>query len=112
MLQHVDGPRIERRLSWTLSRVARVGHDPQGFRPKMMMTATLGRTALGIVMVVALDTTTDAMGATGTSERHDAQARIAPEEHAARLVEQHDTYAAAEPFRAHFGRTDLYIPTF
>ena len=87
------------------------------------------RLALGLAMVAAFATTTASLGAAGTSDtgrvgegrgaRGEAGARVVARPSALpgidraeeSLLEGHDTLAA-EPWRTHFGHTDVYIPTF
>ena len=78
--------------------------------------ARIGWTAKGIGAAVVLSAITLAasLGATGGSERpRHAQARISPAESAALKANETTPDLPTEPgYRAHFGHSDLYIPTF
>jgi hypothetical protein len=65
---------------------------------------------IGLALLATLATASAPLGAAGTGAMHVLKARIA---HDVRELEEGDAETlAAEPYRAHFGRTDLYIPTF
>jgi hypothetical protein len=53
--------------------------------------------------------TTSSLGASGQAETGSVKARIV---HELKVDESDLDKLATEPYRAHFGRTDLYIPTF
>src|SRR5215471_5790827 len=68
---------------------------------------------LGAAVVVGLVTVSGSLGAAGGTERggHAVQARIAHLDHGKPTEDA--ALTSPEPgYRAHFGRSDLYIPTF
>src|SRR5262249_11952279 len=72
----------------------------------------MGRRWFGIAVVVGLSTMTGSLGASGGAERGSgAQARIAHLDHG--KPAEDGALAGPEPgYRAHFGHSELYIPTF
>ena len=67
--------------------------------------------ALGLSVLAAFVTVASTLGATGSGDRlHEVKARIAPE--ADTLVDVDVDKIAGAPYRAHLGRTDVYMPTF
>src|SRR5258708_37567913 len=73
---------------------------------------TRGRIALGVAVLAGiLIAASVPAGGTELPQRSGAKARIAREVTVDKLEIEHDSLASA-PYRAHFGRTDLYIPTF
>ncbi len=96
------------------------------------MLSLLVRSTLGLALVAAFATSSAPLGAAGGSglsgvvagggaaepaKANEAQARVAPggspsiDRAEDTLLEGRDTLAS-EPYRTHFGHTDLYIPTF
>lgn len=76
----------------------------------MAATTWLGGKTIGAALLVAFATASSTLGATGTAQLHDDKARIATSSERTIDLDQ-DTLSSA-PYRVHFGRTDLYIPTF
>jgi hypothetical protein len=61
------------------------------------------------VVSLAATMTTSSLGASNQAEMGSVKARIV---HELKVDESDIDKLASEPYRAHFGRTDLYIPTF
>jgi hypothetical protein len=73
--------------------------------------AMVGGKSVGLAVIAAFISATATLGATGSDRPHDEKARIGrdvPE----RVVDLDQDTMASAPYRAHLGRTDLYIPTF
>jgi hypothetical protein len=70
----------------------------------------LGARMVGAFVVSLMATmTTSSLGASSAAEMASVKARIV---HELKVDESDLDKLASEPYRAHFGRTDLYIPTF
>jgi hypothetical protein len=80
----------------------------RGEDPDRMAMGAAAR-GIGLAITMAIGTVSAHLGA-ADPDIHPTKARIA---HDTREVEESDfDTLSAEPYRAHFGRTDLYIPTF